>query len=57
MIKPEVKDVEAVFVGVALALKHAGKLAEMSFSKCWKNLKLMKVFSDQNMRLLRLSKI
>ena len=31
MIKPEVKDVEAVFVGVALALKRAGKLAEMSF--------------------------
>ena len=31
MIKPEVQDVEAVFVGVALALKRAGKLTEMSF--------------------------
>ena len=31
MIKPEVQDVEAVFVSVALALKRAGKLTEMSF--------------------------
>jgi|TARA_B110000879_G_C10794600_1_gene364142 hypothetical protein len=40
MIKPEVKDVEAVFVGVALALKHAGKLAEMSFLEMLEKLEI-----------------
>ena len=41
MIKPEVKDVEAVFVGVALALKHAGKLAEMSFLEMLEMLEML----------------
>ena len=40
MIKPEVKDVEAVFVGVALALKHAGKLTEMSFLEMLEKLEI-----------------
>ena len=43
MIKPEVQDVEAVFVGVALALKRAGKLTEMSFLEM-----LEKLEDDEN---------
>ena len=40
MIKPEVQDVEAVFVGVALALKRAGKLTEMSFLEMLEKLEI-----------------
>ncbi len=40
MIKPEVQDVEAVFLGVALALKRAGKLTEMSFVQMLEKLEI-----------------
>ena len=40
MIKLKIKGVEAVFVGVALALKHAGKLAEMSFLEMLEKLEI-----------------
>ncbi|MEJ6747070.1 MAG: hypothetical protein QNK98_10055 [Yoonia sp.] len=40
MIKPEVQDVEAVFVGVSLALKRAGKLTEMSFLEMLEKLEI-----------------
>ena len=57
MIKLKIKGVEAVFVGLALALKRAGRLTEMNFMEMLVKLEINKSFSDQNMSPFRLSKM